>query len=587
MQASDGKLYGTTRYGGANDRGVVFSIDPSSRLFTKEKDFPATGPGSPLFGFFIEVKTKGCPPVNSITVQTICRNQLPYKWNGQNYDKSGTYQVKLLSSRGCDSIATLNLTVREMTKAPSVSVTEPSCSAPGSIKITTPETGLSYSINGTDYINTTGIFDNLVAGTYTVTIKNTQGCISEATVVTLHQPQSQPPVPAVTSPVEYCQAVTATPLKAVALPGHSLRWYTAATAGTASATAPTPSTSSPGQTYYYVSQVNNEGCESPKAEVVVKTVALPVVNIKSSTTCTGVTTIVATPATGAANEYSFVWTVPVGAGIPGNVASLNTTTPGNYSVKIVGKTTNCSSASASLNVTTSGPMSATIPDAKALDSGVNVNTVYIGYKPAEAITISAKVTEGTAPFSYTWSNGQTTASISVSPTTATIYTVTVKDAAGCQQTTTKEIKIIDVRCDDKVKICRKKGNSSFETECMPQGAVADQIASGAYLGECKTGGRILEPGNTVQDAATTMNQLSVGVLPNPSTNYFTLVLKTTSHEPLQIAIKDEVGRLVETIRPANRNSSVKIGGGYWPGIYYAEVIQGNKRKVVKLLKQTR
>ena len=587
MQASDGKLYGTTRYGGANDRGVVFSIDPSSHLFTKEKDFPATGPGSPLFGFFVELKTNLCAPDSSVTKETICPNQLPYKWNGQNYDKSGTYQVKLLSSRGCDSIATLNLTVSEMTKAPAVSVTEPSCSAPGSIKVTMPETGLSYSINGTDYINTTGIFDNLGAGTYTITTKNTQGCVSDATMVTLHQPQSQPPVPAVTSPVEYCQGVTPTPLKAVALPGNSLRWYTVATGGTASATVPTPLTGSPGQTSYYVSQVNSQGCEGPRAEIIVRVIALPVVNIKSSTTCTGTTTIVATPATGAANDYSLVWTVPVGVSAPGNVTSLNTITPGNYSVKIISKTSNCSSAPASLNLTTFVPLSANIPDAKVLDSGVNINTVYIGYKPGETITISAKVTGGTAPYSYTWSNGQSTASISVSPTAATIYKVTIKDSAGCQQTATKEIRIIDVRCDDKVKVCRKQGNSSFETDCMPPGAVADQIANGAYLGECKTGGRILAPGNTVQDAATTMNQLSVGVLPNPSTNYFTLVLKTTSHEPLQIAIKDQVGRLVETIRPANPSSSVKIGGGYRPGIYYAEVIQGNKRKVVTLLKQTR
>ncbi|MEO6668269.1 MAG: Ig-like domain-containing protein, partial [Ferruginibacter sp.] len=41
----------------------------------------------------------------------VCNNQLPYSWNGNSYPAAGTYSVTLTSSAGCDSIATLNLTV--------------------------------------------------------------------------------------------------------------------------------------------------------------------------------------------------------------------------------------------------------------------------------------------------------------------------------------------------------------------------------------------------------------------------------------------------------------------------------------------
>ncbi|MEI2747374.1 MAG: hypothetical protein V9E88_01270 [Ferruginibacter sp.] len=49
--------------------------------------------------------------VTSTTNVSICTNQLPYNWNNQVYNSAGTYTVALTGSSGCDSIATLNLTV--------------------------------------------------------------------------------------------------------------------------------------------------------------------------------------------------------------------------------------------------------------------------------------------------------------------------------------------------------------------------------------------------------------------------------------------------------------------------------------------
>jgi gliding motility-associated-like protein len=74
-----------------------------------------------------------------------------------------------------------------------------------------------------------------------------------------------PALPTVTTPVTYCQNYPAAPLSAG---GTGLLWYTSATSGTGSATVPAPSTATAGNTSYYVSQTIN-GCEGPRAEIVV------------------------------------------------------------------------------------------------------------------------------------------------------------------------------------------------------------------------------------------------------------------------------------------------------------------------------
>ena len=46
----------------------------------------------------------------------------------------------------------------------------------------------SYSIDGVDYTNTSGIFTSLPLGTYNVTARNSFGCVSFITVVNIVTP---------------------------------------------------------------------------------------------------------------------------------------------------------------------------------------------------------------------------------------------------------------------------------------------------------------------------------------------------------------------------------------------------------------
>jgi len=85
-----------------------------------------------------------------------------------------------------------------------------------------------------------------------------------------------PSVATVTTPVVYIQGDTASALTATTgANGTGLLWYTTATGGVGSTTAPAPSTATVGNTSYWVSSTNANGCESERVEIVV-TVNTPV-----------------------------------------------------------------------------------------------------------------------------------------------------------------------------------------------------------------------------------------------------------------------------------------------------------------------
>ncbi|HEV8273150.1 MAG TPA: CHRD domain-containing protein, partial [Chitinophagaceae bacterium] len=124
-----------------------------------------------------------------------------------------------------------------------------------------------------------------------------------------------------------------------------------------------------------------------------------------------------------------------------------------------------------------------IPDAFALPGGVLANTVYPAYTPASSLMLQANVNGGTGPYSYSWSTGATTSSITVSPTTTTNYSLAVKDQNGCPGSATKTVNVVNIsggNKGDKIVVCHH-GNSL--TIAGP--GVADHLSHGDMLGSCE------------------------------------------------------------------------------------------------------
>ncbi|MDB5211020.1 MAG: Right-handed parallel beta-helix repeat-containing protein [Sediminibacterium sp.] len=191
---------------------------------------------------------------------------------------AGTHTVIITNATtGCTGTGSGTLTVNP---SPAVTVNSPAICITGSSTIAaTPSPGGTYNYawtvpSGATNPGSIASFSATVAGTYTVIITNaTTGCTATGSgTLTVNSIPSAPTV----SAVSYCQGSTATALTATTGSGNTLLWYTQATGGTASATAPTPSTAAAGSADFYVSQVTTSGsCESQRAKLTVTVNAIP------------------------------------------------------------------------------------------------------------------------------------------------------------------------------------------------------------------------------------------------------------------------------------------------------------------------
>ena len=245
-------------------------------------------PGAPAAATATVTQPTCTTPTGTITITAPTGTGLEYSINGTTFQTTttfaglapNTYTITVRNAAGCTSTATA--TVNAVPSAPAAAtatVTQPTCTTPtGTITITTPTgTGLEYSINGTTF-QTTTTFAGLAPNTYTITVRNAAGCTSTATA-TVNAVPASPSAPIVTTPVTYCLNATAVALTAT---GTNLLWYTAASGGTGSGTAPVPATTAAGSINYYVSQ-SNGGCESPRAMITVTVTDINVAAITGNT----------------------------------------------------------------------------------------------------------------------------------------------------------------------------------------------------------------------------------------------------------------------------------------------------------------
>ncbi|HXP52584.1 MAG TPA: hypothetical protein VN922_21705, partial [Bacteroidia bacterium] len=134
-------------------------------------------------------------------------------------------------------------------------------------------------------------------------------------------------------------------------------------------------------------------------------------NVKCYGQSTGAVTITAS---GGSAPYTYLWS-------PGNqtAASLAGLAAGTYTVTA----TDYNSCTGTLTVTITQPTASLTVSTSAVPSP----TICTG----SSATISATVSGGTTPYTYSWTQGGTTSNITVSPSTSTIYSVSITDANSC------------------------------------------------------------------------------------------------------------------------------------------------------------
>ena len=242
-------------------------------------------------------------------------------------------------------------------------------------------------------------------------------------------------------------------------------------------------------------------------------------------------------------------------------------------------------------------------------TGGNNNNLYIGYGAQSTTLQICSLPSSGAPYTYAWSgsyanklNSTTNAAPVFTPSTFGYYTfsVTVTNKYGCTTVAMISICVTDIRVpgsNGKVYVCHAPpGNpNNRQTLSISVNAVDAHLTghSSDRLGSCDqstcnttivnatAANSSKATGETVASSAA---ELKVTVMPNPTTTFFTLKLESKFETPVSMRVMDARGRVVDAKSKIGANSTIQIGHNYSSGIYYAELIQGNTRKLVQMVK---
>jgi gliding motility-associated-like protein len=144
-----------------------------------------------------------CNAGGSITILTPTGTGYTYSINNGSFQVSplfdnllaGTYTVQFKDPSGCISASTSAIIApSQPILAPTFNTNDAQCNIGGSISVLTPSgTGFLYSIDGVNYVPTV-IFSNLSANVYSLTVKNSLGCVSPPAVVTVLNNSNTTPI---------------------------------------------------------------------------------------------------------------------------------------------------------------------------------------------------------------------------------------------------------------------------------------------------------------------------------------------------------------------------------------------------------
>ena len=198
----------------------------------------------------------------------------------------------------------------------------------------------------------------------------------------------------------------------------------------------------------------------------------------------------------------------------------------------------------------------------------NCFVVFYGYAPQSCVNLTTSVTGGTAPYSYSWDNGETTSMVNVCPTSDQMYIATITDADGCVLMDTFDVNSINVKCgnnNDKVTICHKNTN----TLCISASAVPAHMANhNDYLGDCG-----LDPcGDMITGLDPNLDFKNLQIHPNPANDFLIIEIPELKNA-MELRVFSIDGKL-KMIKPVNNQQSQISTTDLESGIYHISLQNG-------------
>ncbi len=318
---------------------------------------------------------------------------------------AGTYSITVTDSQGCQDVGSVSIGA---SSEPLVNLdkTDTSCgenNGSAAANATSGTGGYTYLwSNGA----TTSSLSNLTAGTYTVTVTDTAGC-TDTDSVTIND--STNPIVVVDKTDTSCgeDNGSASAMATSGTGGYTYLWNTGAT---------TSSIDNLSSGAYSVTVTDSAGCTAG-FNITVNDSTNPVVTVNGENTSCGENNGSASATTvGGTGGYTYLWSTGATTSLIDNLSA------GTYIVT-VSDTDGCSDTS-----------SVTIEDSTNPEVSISKTDTSCGENNGEAI---ANVTGGTGGYVYLWSNGAST--VSIDNLSSGTYTVTVTDTAGCEDISTVTI----------------------------------------------------------------------------------------------------------------------------------------------------
>jgi len=312
---------------------------------------------------------------------------------------AGTYTVTATDGNGC-------------TATTSATITEPT-------ELTATISGIDVTVNGGNdgiatvsvsggtpgytYLwsdgQTTATATNLTAGTYTVTITDANGCTTTTTITI-----NEPPSLTITSTPSTCGSNdgTATVTPSGGTPGYTYLWSDGQTTSTATGLA--------GGTYS-VTVTDANGLTSSTSVAVTESSPIIATTSHSNETCVGSSDgHVAVSTSGGVGQMTFLWSNGATTDVVNNLSV------GTYTVTVTDQNGCTASSTETIELSPEGIW-------------VDITAIHVTCFNGNDGSATAVVTTGVAPYTYAWSSGGTTPTIS--NLGAGNYTVSVTDVNGC------------------------------------------------------------------------------------------------------------------------------------------------------------
>ena len=356
-------------------------------------------------------------PTGGISL-SVSNSTAPYTYNWSNGTTSqnlsgvasGTYTVTVTSANGCS--ATLSRIVTQPSAALSSSagaITNINCfgQTNGSAALTVTGGTAPYTYNWSNG-NTAQNLSGVGAGTYTVTVTDGQGCTSTTSSITITGPTA-----ALSSSVSSVTNIACRNLPSGAITlnvaggtsPYSYLWSNGSTSQNVSGLAAGT---------YSVTVTDSKGCTSQLSSTLTQPAAILSGNavVSQQVNCfSGNNGAVNLSVSGGTSPYTFIWSNGQ------TTEDIGGLTSGTYTVTA----TDANGCTSVHSATVTQPVAAL---SSTIGSSANVNC-FGGTNG----NININVAGGTAPYTYVWSNGQSTQDLT--GLSSGTYTVTVTDANSC------------------------------------------------------------------------------------------------------------------------------------------------------------